>query len=167
MNCRIRDETPGDEARIHQVVEAAFREAPHAGPTEPLIVVALRRSGALAVSLVAEVEGAMVGHVAVSPVSVPGGAYWYGLGPLAVLPTHRRQGIGARLVDAALADLAAIGASGCVVLGDPDYYGRFGFEAVEGLVRPGVAPAYFQALSLGDAFPQGEVVYHEAFSAPA
>lgn len=167
MNCHIRDETPGDKECIHQVVEAAFLEAPHADRTEPFIVSALRRSGALAVSLVAETEGQVVGHVAVSPVSVPGGAYWYALGPIAVLPAFQRQGIGAQLVDCALADLAAIGASGCVVRGAPDYYGRLGFEVVNGLTCPGAPSTSFQALSLGEPFPEGEVTYPDAFSATA
>ena len=65
----------------------------------------------------------------------------------------------------ALAALKEMGASGCVLLGEPDYYGRFGFKVVEGLVLPGVPTEYFQALSFGDAFPRGEVTYHDAFSA--
>jgi len=64
-----------------------------------------------------------------------------------------------------LAALEATGAAGCVVLGDPAYYGRFGFTTVDGLVYPGVPAEYFQALSFAGRFPQGEVSYHEAFSA--
>jgi putative acetyltransferase len=64
-----------------------------------------------------------------------------------------------------LAALEAMGASGCVLLGDPDYYERFGFKVVEGLVYPGVPEEYFQALSFSGEFPQGEVTYHDAFSA--
>lgn len=167
MNLQIRDETQGDEDSIHDVVERTFRHASHTDHNEPFIVEALRRSGALFVSLVAEVDGVVVGHVAVSAVHIPGGAYWYALGPMAVHPDHQRQGIGAQLVDCALADLAAIGASGCVVRGAPDYYGRLGFEVVNGLTCPGAPSTSFQALSLGEPFPEGEVTYPDAFSATA
>lgn len=74
-------------------------------------------------------------------------------------------GVGSRLMKSALADIRSMGASGCVVLGDPDYDGRFGFKVVDGLVFPDVPAEYFQALSFTDTFPQGEVSYHEAFSA--
>jgi len=82
-----------------------------------------------------------------------------------VLSDFQRRGVGAKLMKSSLASLAAMGASGCVVLGDPDYYGRFGFKVVKGLVYPGAPVEYFQALCLKDEFPRGEVHYHEAFSA--
>ncbi|WHI53556.1 hypothetical protein P3339_10020 [Microbulbifer sp. MLAF003] len=66
-------------------------------------------------------------------------------------------------MEKALADLKEKGAEGCVVLGDPNYYGRFGFKVIDGLVLPGVPAEYFQALSFSGNFPQGEVAYHEAF----
>lgn len=75
------------------------------------------------------------------------------------------MGIGSQLMRSALTALEARGASGCVLLGDPDYYARFGFKAVEGLVYPGVPAEYFQALSFNGTFPRGEVAYHAAFSA--
>jgi putative acetyltransferase len=66
---------------------------------------------------------------------------------------------------AALALLRERGANGCVLLGDPAYYRRFGFEAGRGLILPDVPPEFFQALSFGGALPRGEVTYHAAFAA--
>lgn len=129
---------------------------------------ALRAAGALAVSLVAEQDQEVVGHVACSPVTISDGArHWYGLGPLAVDPAHQSRGIGAALVRAGLAQLRIVSAAGCVVLGDPAYYGRFGFKAVPGLVYPGPPPEYFMALVFAGPVPQGEVSYHAAFASEA
>src|SRR6266852_1518582 len=83
MNIDIRNETAADVPVIEAVTSAAFLNAPHTSHTEQFIVNALRRTGKLAISLVADVEGSVVGHVAVSPVSISGGASgWFGLGPI-------------------------------------------------------------------------------------
>lgn len=160
----VRPESPDDERAIDEVMTAAFASAEHASGTEADIVRALRRAGVLTVSLVAEVDGAVRGHVAVSPVRIADGtAAWFGLGPVSVEPGRQRQGLGSRLVRAALAVLEAEGAAGCVVLGDPDYYSRFGFRPASQLVFPGVPAEYFQALPLRGVLPNGVVAYHEAF----
>ena len=91
----------------------------------------------------------------------------YGLGPLAVRPERQGKGIGSQLVRDALAALDQQGASGCVVLGEPDYYGRFGFKAYPELTLPGAPQKYFQALSFTGSIPSGEVCYHSAFDATA
>lgn len=166
MKILIRKEAPADMAAIEAVTAAAFLNAAHTGHTEQFIVNALRRAGQLSVSLVAECEGAVIGHVAVSPVNISGGASgWYGLGPISVAPERQRQGIGALLMQHALCELGKLAACGCVVLGDPAYYARFGFKAEPLLVLPDVPPEYFQALSLGSPLPSGTVSYHEAFAA--
>lgn len=166
MDIQIRNESVGDTAKIGRVTEQAFLNAPHTDHTEQFIVEALRQSGALTISRVAEADGEIIGHVALSPVTVSGVAMgWFGLGPIAVLPQFQGQGAGSGLVRSALATLKETGAAGCVVLGDPGYYGRFGFKVVDGLVYSGVPAEYFQALSYTGKFPQGEVRYHEAFSA--
>lgn len=166
MNLKIRTETSADVEQIHSVTELAFQNVPHTDHTEQFIVQALRKSDALTLSLVAEVDRKIIGHVAISPVRISdGAAHWFGLGPISVLPAYQGQGVGSQLMKRALANLEAKGASGCVVLGDPHYYGRFGFKVVEGLFLPGVPAEYFQAVSFGVAFPQGEVTYHDAFSA--
>lgn len=165
MDPVIRGERPSDVAAIHAVTAAAFRDAPHADHTEQFIVDALRQAGALALSLVAERAGEVVGHVAVSAVRISDGAVgWFGLGPISVRPDLQGQGIGSLLMQEALRRLRAKGAAGCVVLGDPAYYGRFGFRPEPGLFLRGVPPAYFQALAFGAAVPRGEVAYHEAFN---
>lgn len=166
MPLKIREEAPEDVSLIEAVTVAAFLNAPHTSHTEQHIVNALRRSGALAVSLVAELDGVLVGHIALSPVSISdGSAHWFGLGPISVLPAHQGHGVGSALMAAALAALRQQGAHGCVLLGDPGYYGRFGFRATPDLVLPGVPPEYFQALHLGTATAHGIVTYHSAFEA--
>ena len=166
MSLRIRNEAPGDAAAIEAVTIAAFFDAPHTAHTEQFIVRALRAAGQLSVSLVAERDGLIVAHVAVSPVAVSVGARnWDRLGPVSVIPVHQGRGIGSQLVRQALPDLRDHGAAGCVVLGEPGYYGRFGFRALSQLVLPGVPPEYFQALSFRGELPSGDVAYHASFDA--
>jgi putative acetyltransferase len=114
---------------------------------------------------VAEAEGAVVGHVAVSPVTISdGSADWYGLGPISVLPARQGRGVGSALMRAALEALRELGAAGCVVVGEPAFYGRFGFKAGSSLVLPDIPPEYFQAILLGGAnLPRGAVSYSKAF----
>ena len=162
----IRPESPPDIPAIFALTEAAFRTAAHSAGTEQFIVNALRRAGQLAVSLVAESDGAVIGHVAVSPVTVSdGSAGWYGLGPISVLPEHQRTGIGSQLMHAVLQLLRDRGAAGCMLVGDPVYYQRFGFQPVPGLVYPGVPPENFMAASFGAGVPQGVATFHPAFGA--
>jgi len=166
MKIVIREESPFDVAAIHAVTMMAFLNAPHTDRTEQFIVDALRKAGALSISLVAEQAGAILGHVAVSPVTVSdGSSEWYRLGPISVIPEVQGHGIGSLLMKEALQRLREKGAAGCVLLGDPAYYSRFGFKAVPELVLPDVPPEYFQALAFGSSLPRGIVTYHEAFSA--
>jgi putative acetyltransferase len=168
MGIEIRGETSSDAQIIEALTASAFLNAPHTGHTEQYIVNALRRAGKLAVSLVAEADGVVIGHVAISPVSISDGTSgWFGLGPISVLPQHQRRGIGSQLMRAALGVLRERGASGCVVLGEPGYYGRFGFQADPNLVLPGVPAEYFQAVSFDSSRPRGTVAYHEAFNVKA
>ena len=162
----IRPERRGDEAAIHDVTVLAFRTAARSSGTEQFIVEALRRAGALTISLVAELDGEVVGHVAISPVSIDSGASgWFGLGPISVLPAQQRTGIGSQLMRSALARLQALGGAGCALVGDPAYYARFGFKAEPALVLPGVPPEYFQVVSLAGPVPHGSVTFHPAFQA--
>lgn len=165
MTLTIRKEHPGDHQAIHDVTAAAFADAPHTDHNEQHIVAALRAAGALSVSLVAEDAGTLVGHVALSPVSISDGAqHWYGLGPVSVVPDYQGKGIGTALMDAAIQALHNLNASGCVLLGEPDFYQRFGFIPCADLVLAGVPPEYFMCLHLRDAMPAGEVTYHAAFA---
>jgi len=144
---------------------AAFLNAPHTSHTEHFIVNDLREAGKLTLSLVADNNGIIVGHVCVSPVSISDGSdQWCGVGPISVAPEIQGQGIGSQLMKRALAELRRLGAAGCVVLGDPKYYGRFGFKAESTLVLPGVPSEYFQVISFGARVPVGTVSYHKAFN---
>jgi putative acetyltransferase len=168
MKIEIADETAADVAAIHAVTIAAFLHAPHTSHTEQFIVDALRRAGQLIVSLIAKIDGTVVGHVAISPVSISDGASgWYGLGPISVAPEYQRRGIGSRLMREALRVLREQGAAGCVLLGEPRYYNRFGFRVDPNLKLPGVPLEYFQALSFGACRPRGVVSYHAAFDTSA
>lgn len=165
----IRPERSDDAAPIRRLVEVAFAGAPHTSGTEGAIVDALRAAGTLTLSLVAEdrVDGggdAIVGHIAFSPVTIAGtDAGWFGLGPLAVLPGRQGTGVGAALVRDGLARLRETGARGCVVLGDPDYYRRFGFTPDPDLTFAGAPPAYFMRRTFSDDVPTGPVRYADAF----
>jgi putative acetyltransferase len=168
VDTRIRTETAADASVIETVTRQAFRTAAHASFTEHLIPGALRAAGALSVSVVAEVRGVVIGHAAASPVAISDGTPgWFGLGPVAVLPQHQRRGAGSMLVHAVLRRLRERCAAGCVVLGDPAYYSRFGFRAIPELVLTAVPPAYFQALSFDARAPRGTVSYHAAFGTSA
>ena len=161
----IRPETMADHDAIRRVTEAAFAGAEHASGTEARIINELRLAGELSLSLVADIDGRIAGHVAISPVSLDNGSTgWYGLGPIAVHPAHQRHGIGGALIRAALAELPALGAHGCVVLGDPAYYPRFGFRQYTTLHYPQAPAEYFMALALHGMPPRAAVRYHLAFS---
>ncbi|MDO5642876.1 MAG: N-acetyltransferase [Paracoccus sp. (in: a-proteobacteria)] len=161
----IRPERPGDKAAIAALTTAAFLTAPHSDGTEADIIARLRAAGALSLSLVA-VDGArIIGHAAFSPVTIAGGDQgWMGLGPVSVRPARQGRGTGAALIRDGLARIGAAGAGGCVVLGDPGYYQRFGFAALPGLTLPGLPAGYFMALPFKAPPPQGEVAYHPAFA---
>lgn len=161
----IRPENPADAGAIAALTTAAFATAPHASGTEAAIIAALRAAGALHLSLVAD-DGGIVGHVAFSPVHIDGReAGWFGLGPVSVAPERQGCGIGSALIREGLARLARAGASGCVLLGDPAYYRRFGFKADPGLILPDVPPEYFQRLVLAGPPARGVVAFHPGFHA--
>ncbi|MDE2448407.1 MAG: N-acetyltransferase [Gammaproteobacteria bacterium] len=163
---KIRAETSADPPAIEAVTVSAFLNAAHTSHSEQHIVSALRRIGKLSVSLVAESDSALIGHVAVSPVSISDGTPgWFGLGPVSVVPQHQGRGIGSQLVREALRLMRERGASGCVVLGEPSYYGRFGFRVNPDLGLPGVPPEYFQSLTFDSSEPRGIVSYDNAFQA--
>lgn len=162
----IRPETPDDADAIRELTSAAFADAPHSSGTEAAIVDALRAAGALTLSLVAEDAGSVIGHAAFSPVTTSSGAAgWFGLGPVSVRPDRQRAGIGQALVHAGLAMLRDGDAAGCVVLGDPAYYGRFGFASDPALRYGDVPPEYFQRMVFHGPPPAGTVAYHPGFGA--
>jgi putative acetyltransferase len=162
----IRNELESDVGPISAVTKAAFESCPYGNHTEEFIVNALRAANALTVSLVAEASGKVVGHVAFSPVTISDGSQnWYGLGPVSVLPEFQKQGIGKSLIQEGLSLLKALGAKGCVLVGDPKYYERFGFRNFPDLVLDDVPQEYFLALPFGKNEGHGVVVFHQGFNA--
>ena len=164
-NYTIRREEPSDIGAIDQVTRDAFASAAYSSGTESLIIKALRANGQLTVSLVAEEEGRVIGHIAVTPVAISsGGENWFGLGPVSVLPPKQGSGVGSCLIRTALDVLAELHAAGCVVLGEPSYYGRFGFRSDPRLQYLHAPAEYFQILSFTGKVPEGTVEYHDSFN---
>ncbi len=162
----IRNEKKSDIEVISEITIAAFENHPHSNNTEQFIIGALRAANALTVSLVAEIEGRVVGHIAFSPVTISGrNCDWYGIGPVSVLPDCQKQGIGKSLINEGLRLLRESGAEGCMLVGDPDYYKRFGFRNIPELILEGVPKENFLALPFGENEAYGVVVFHEGFAA--
>jgi putative acetyltransferase len=160
----IRNEAEADVTVITEVTVAAFKTLAISNHTEQFIIAALRAANALTVSLVAELDERVVGHIAFSPVTISdGSSSWYGLGPVSVLPDYQRRGIGGALIQEGLSRLKRLGARGCCLVGHPEYYRRFGFENIRGLVHEGVPEEVFFALSFDCQVPQGIVEFHEGF----
>ena len=172
----MREELPGDELAVSEVIRAAFALEPDSTGTEHFVVDALRRDAVLDVSLVATAEGGIIGHIAVSRVSITphddpgadGPDGWYGLGPVSVLPDFQRQGVGTQLIRKALDELST--AQGCVLDGDPDFYRRFGFAPDDRLTHSYAKEGWFQVLPIQcppEEVPVGSVEYHAYFDVSA
>jgi len=162
----IRDERNTDFTAIFDVTAAAFETMEISNHTEQFIIEALRAAKALTVSLVAEIGGRVVGHIAFSPVTMSDGTKdWYGLGPVSVYPDFQRRGIGKALIKEGLSRLKDLKAKGCCLVGHPQYYRQFGFENVDGLVHEGVPEEVFFAVLFDGTIPQGHVMFHEGFKA--
>jgi putative acetyltransferase len=162
----IRTEQEDDRAAVHAVNVSAFET-----PLEANLVDALRERAQPVVSLVAEADGAIVGHIMFSPVSLSGhpGLGMMGLGPMAVAPAQQRKGVGSALVRAGLEQCKQVDFTAAVVLGHPEYYPRFGFLPS---TRFGIASEYdvpedvFMAVELQPGALEGmagTVKYHAAF----
>ena len=163
----IRSEIPADAASVRALIDAAFANAPYASGTEAAILDRLRTDGDLAIALVAAGKDAILGQVAFSPAQAGGEAGWLALGPVAVAPSWQRRGVGHALITEGLAQARAAGARGVVLIGDPAYYGRFGFRGDQGLTYGAVPPPYVQALSFGAPVPDGPIRYAPAFDLAA
>jgi putative acetyltransferase len=164
----IRPETPRDYEAIEQITIAAFSGKPYSDQTEHLVIRRLREAKALSLSLVAEMNGTIIGHIAFSVVKINcEDKQWYGLGPVSVLPTFQKQGIGSALIKEGLARIRGLGAKGCVLEGNPDYYRRFGFKSYPNLIYEGAPAAiFFVALPFYNEVPDGKVEFHQAFYTP-
>lgn len=166
MNIIIRNEIASDVQAISEITRAAFKNCPYGNHTEQFIIKTLRDANALTVSLVAVDGGRVVGHVAFSPVTISDGiSGWYGLGPISVLPELQRKGIGKSMIHEGLSSLRSLGAKGCVLVGDPGYYKRFGFRSPSDLTIDGVPQENVLALAFGESDAHGVVIFHEGFAA--
>jgi putative acetyltransferase len=123
MLIEIREERPDDASAIREVNKRAFGQ-----DQEGNIVDALRTNGAVSLSLVAVVNGRIVGHIMYSPITVGGVITGAALGPMAVVPEYQRQGIGSKLVEAGNEKLQDDDCPFIIVLGHRNYYPRFGFR---------------------------------------
>ncbi|MBY0558961.1 GNAT family N-acetyltransferase [Hyphomicrobium sp.] len=159
---QIRNETIGDIPAISRLVTEALLMLAQSTGTEARIVEELRRDGALALSLVAEEEGEIIGYLAASAARIDRQDGWSLIGPLVVLPSRHRQGIGTALMAEALRRLRTT-SRGAALVGDPAYYGRFGFRTFPGLGVAGCPPEVVQALPFDGAEPRGELIHHPAF----
>lgn len=164
---RIEAERPGDAIKIGQITATAFAPMPFSDGDEARLVDALREARALTISLVAiAADGELVGHIAFSPVHFDGQpSDWYGLGPVSVAPGIQRRGVGSALILEGLARLGDLKAGGCVLLGDPNYYSRFGFVSLPAVTYRGKPNPYFQHLILRPPPRTGDVSFHPAFDA--
>jgi putative acetyltransferase len=162
----LRKETTADIDDITKVTIAAFKNLAVSNQTEQYIINALRDADALTLSLVAEIDGRIVGHIAFSPVIISDGTKdWYGLGPISVLPVYQKQGIGKSLVNEGLSLLKAFRGQGCALVGDPNYYNQFGFRNYPELVHEGIPQEVFLALPFNEKVPKGNVEFHNSFLA--
>lgn len=160
----VRPETPHDIEAIRRIHVEAFQNHPISQQTEHLIVDALRAADALPISLVAVLNHQVVGHIAFSAAQIGDGvSNWYLLGPVAVLPSFQRLGIGRALVEAGLGVLRTIEAHGCALVGNPDFYTRFGFTRIPGVACGEVPDEYVLCLRISGPLPHGELVHHPAF----
>ena len=164
MNIVIRPEQPADQAAIYDITKRAFAPMEYAGGNEQDLIDRFRDAGALAISLVAEQDGAVVGQVTFTEAfAADGSAGWYTLGPVAVEPDLQDQHIGSQLIEAGIAALRERDAAGCVLTGDPAYYSRFGFRHYPALCPEGEPAAYYQILPLRVADPDSVVAFHPLF----
>lgn len=168
MNIEIRGEKPEDMPAIHALNRRAFGQE-----QEARIVDALRRNGAARLSLVATLDGRVVGHIMYSPATIAGALEGAALGPMAVLPEYQRKGIGSRLVSAGIEQLRSEGCPYIIVLGHAGYYPRFGFRpaSTRGVTCEWDVPDdVFMLLVLDEARMQGvtgTARYREEFSTVA
>lgn len=164
MDYLIRPEESRDHAAIYDLTKRAFSPMPFSDGKEPDLIGALRTAGALSLSLVAEKEARIIGHVALSPAAHQSGAQgWFALGPISVDPALQRSGLGGALIAAARAWMESRQARGCILTGDTNYYTRHGFHPSPAHAPPQEPPEHFMILPLAGAVPAGRFAFHPAF----
>lgn len=157
----IRAERGNDIETLTRLTKTAFHGKSYSDGTEAECLLRLRADGDLLLSLVAERAGDILGHAAFSPAFVTGEQPigWIGLGPISVWPDHQRHGIGSALVRAGLNQIKTAGHLGAVLVGDPNYYSRFGFQSDGHLHYRDVPDRYVQWLAFGEMRPSGTLTF--------
>lgn len=164
VDVTIRPEQAADQKAIYQLTRRAFAPMAFAAGDEQDLINALRDAEALTISLVAEQQGQVVGHIAFSTAFPSDGkAGWYALGPVAVEPSLQKQGIGRQLITEGIALLKARKALGCVLVGNPDYYKNFGFKPFPDLAPQGEPAEHYMILPLKMREPDVVVGFHPLF----
>ena len=164
----IRPETENDFDAIAKITADAFAPKPYSQGTEPAVIDAVRASADLTLSLVAEEDGVLLGQITFTPVTIDGvHKGWFGLGPVAVRPNRQSEGIGGALIREGLERSKQIKAAGCVLVGDPAYYGRFGFQNDCGLLYAGLDAHVIQKLVLTGPDKTGTLAYCASFERAA
>lgn len=165
MTVQIRSERFDDHQAIQDVTQRAFATMAYSDGDEQELIGRFRDAGVLALSLVAELDGRIVGQITLTPAQAADGrAGWYAIGPVAVEPDLKHQGIGSALIGSAIDWLNAQSAAGCVLVGNPAYYGRFGFRLFPELAPPGQPAQYYQILPLAVSEPDCIIAFHPLFS---
>ncbi|MFT7653370.1 MAG: putative acetyltransferase [Candidatus Azotimanducaceae bacterium] len=160
----VRGERPEDIGDIFDITELAFRGRPYAGGDEQDLVNRLRDTNALALSLVAEIGGCVVGQITFSLASNSDeSGPWFALGPVSVIPELQNEGIGSALINRGLAEIRDRGALGCILTGNPDYYQRFGFKLCPANVPAEESAEFFQLKILCASSTSGMFEFHPAF----
>jgi len=156
----IRPESPDDRETIYALTKTAFDPMPFSDGTEADCINKLRADGDLRWSLVAIDQGKLVGHIAFSPVFLTDSPNeWFGLGPVSVWPDFQKTGIGSKLVNTGLEVLKQSNVPGCVLIGDPGYYKRFGFVGDGRISYRDLPNEVVQWLAFGHKKPSGTVTF--------
>jgi putative acetyltransferase len=160
----IRDEEQADQSAIRLVTEIAFRDRPYAGGDEQDVIDRLRAGGALTLSMVALDGDELIGQITLSPAKInDGSGPWFALGPVSVTPTRQGEGIGAALINEGLKRIELLGALGCILTGNPDYYRRFGFQLSPPNTPANEPEEFFMLKLLKGPQPSGTFSFHDAF----
>ena len=164
LKIEIRRELKTDQNTIRELTEAAFDGRPYAGGDEQDVIDRLRRSKALTLSLVATQEGEVIGQITFSPAIVEDASSpWFALGPVSVVPSRQGEGIGSALIQEGLGRITSMGALGCILTGDPNYYSKFGFVLSPANSPENESELYFQLKLLAGKQPFGTFSFDRAF----
>ena len=164
MAVTIRAEAKSDRRSIWALTKDAFAGKPYADGDEQDLIDALRGAGVLSVSLVAVEGGKLIGQITFSPATISSGVgSWYALGPVSVAPGRQGEGVGGQLIEAGISEIRALGAWGCILVGDPEYYSRHGFGLAPANCPDRESREHFMIRTLRGRNPEGRFSFHPSF----